>query len=105
MKTIIITALLSIVVFVRPELAPKGGDAQVDDGTRVATNAVAFSTAPRILDEGETASMRGGGIGECYSYYDANYDEHGICCLSLWLFRLCVDVNVSEVERFISSIF
>jgi hypothetical protein len=105
MKTIIITTLLSVGVFLRPELAPKGSDAQVDDGTKVATSAVAPSTAPRILEEGETSSMRGGGIGECYSYYDANFDEHGICCLSLWLFSLCVDVNVSEIGRFISSVF
>ena len=105
MKTFIIATILSVGVLLRPQMAPGGNNAEITYATTVTSPSGIHGAAPRLLERGEAASIQGGGIAECYSYYDANYDEHGICCLNLWLFRLCVDVNVSDVGRFISSLF
>lgn len=105
MKTFIIATILSVGVLLRPQMAPTGNNVEISYTTTVTSVASVHGAAPRLLERGETASIQGGGVVECYSYYDANYDEHGTCCLNLWFFRLCFDVNVSEVGRLISSLF
>jgi hypothetical protein len=105
MKTIIIATLLSVGVLLRPEMAPTGSDIKINDVAAIATPAGSYYAVPRILERSESESIQGGGFMFCYKWYDENLDEHGVCCLNFWIFRLCFDVNVSEAERLISSVF
>jgi hypothetical protein len=104
MKTLIIAAILSVGILLRPQVAPMENSGEVNPK---ATNSVVVSNQKiiaSVLEKSEMQSLRGAGILECYSWVDLQGDKHGMCCVNLWLFRLCGDVNVSEVERLISSI-
>jgi hypothetical protein len=104
MKTFIIATVLSVGILLRPQVAPMENAGQVN---LKATSSLITSDqkiGSTILEKGEMQSLHGAGILECYSWVDLEGDKHGMCCVNFWLFRLCGDVNVSEVQRLISSI-
>lgn len=104
MKTLIIATILSAGVFLRPSLAPVENSGQ--DDQKMTTTSVANATCATLqtLSTQEMQSVRGSGILECYNWRDQNNDLHGMCCVNLWLFRICLDVNVSDIERFINNL-
>ena len=105
MKTFIIATILSVGVLLRPEMAPNINCLDVKYAATTTVSIGVQTVVPRVMERAETMSIHGGGIAECVEYYDGNNDEHQLCCLNLWFFKLCFDVNLSEVKRFISSLF
>jgi hypothetical protein len=105
MKTFIIATMLTAGVLLQPQAAPMEHNGQPSATTTVATTVGENQTNARTIETTELASIRGGEAAACYTWYDENLDKHGMCCLNLWLFKVCLDVNESEIDRFLSSIF
>jgi hypothetical protein len=104
MKTLIIATILSVGVLLRPQTAPV--EINRDDNQTVTMTGVVHATSATLqtLSTQEMLSARGAGLLECYGWRDQNNDSHAMCCVNLWLFRICFDVNVSDIERAINSL-
>jgi hypothetical protein len=101
MKTFIIATILSVGVLLRPEVAPAIGDMQIHN--QMASMGAAIQTQPtaNVLDEAEMKGAQGGGIFACHQELDASGDIYVSCCVDLWLFRVCFEVNWSAFQRMI----
>jgi hypothetical protein len=104
MKTLIIATILSAGVLLRPPMAPMETNCQGNQKAIAAKLASTTSGALQTLSTQEMQSTRGAGILECYNWTDQNKDSHAMCCVNLWLFKICLDVNVSDIERVINSV-
>jgi hypothetical protein len=104
MKTFIIATMLTAGVLLQPQTATVGRCGQIDNKATISANNTLYNTASTVLEKAEMQSLQGAGILDCYGWVDENGDRHGMCCVNLWLFRLCGDVNVSAVDRLLSSL-
>jgi hypothetical protein len=104
MKTLIIATILFVGMLLRPQTVPVGSNGE-DISVVTSSGVVSANNATiEALRVDEMESARGAGIFECAGWVDQNGDKHGMCCLNLWLFRLCAEVNISDIERLVSSL-
>ena len=104
MKTFIIATILSVGVLLRPETATNVNGATIYS-KEISTEIVEqFHPNEQPLTTDEMQSLKGAGIIECASYLDVDGDYHEMCCLNLWLFKICGDINLSAAERLIRSL-
>ena len=95
MKTIIIATILSVGVLLRPEIAPSGNKAQIDNAA--VTVATQSHAALQPLDKTDLNAVIGGGI-SCFGEIDDNGTSvYYTCCGSIWFIRICVSVYLGEV--------
>ena len=101
MKHLFFAATL-LAIAVQPAASP------LDQPTVGATEqiaAVGASPSSEQLSIQEMTSAVGGeNLTGCWQYADLGGDDHAICCLDLWLFSICVDVNLSAVGRAVSDL-
>jgi hypothetical protein len=105
MKTFIIATILSVGVLLRPGMVPAAHDTRFSDNEATAVGLKEFHTSANILLAGDLEELRGAGIIDCYEYFDGDFDLHQMCCLNLWLFKICGDINISAVQRLVGSLF
>jgi hypothetical protein len=95
MKTFIIATILSVGVLLRPEMAPTGNKAQLDNA--VVTVAMQSQTTQHPLDRTDMNAVVGGKV-SCSGEIDANGTSvFYTCCASLWIIRVCVSVYLGEI--------
>lgn len=104
MKTFIIATILSAGVLLRPALAPSGNKVLTDENTTSSFLSVTGNANANPLLKTEMETLQGGGIVECAGYIDTDGDRHEMCCLNLWIFRVCGDLNMSACQRLVSSL-
>jgi hypothetical protein len=99
MKTTIITTLLAVGMLLRPQPVPVANNGVIPD------NPVAISAtqqaASQVLTTAEMNTAVGSGVTGCFQQIDVNGDVYDTCCIDLWIFVVCVSVNVSAIERLI----
>jgi hypothetical protein len=99
MKTFMIATILSVGVLLRPDVAPPSGKMQ--DHNQIA----AIGTTTQTQQTGNSLSVvemrgaQGSGLFQCTTVLDASGDVYQSCCLNLWLFRICAEVNWSAITR------
>jgi len=97
MKTFIIATILSVGVLLRPEMAPTVNDMQCHkEITAVGAEYLAQPTAT-TLSHMDMERAQGSGVFECHQELSASGYIYVSCCLDLWFFRLCFEVNWSAV--------
>jgi hypothetical protein len=99
MKAFMIIALLAAAILLRPQMTSTTDIVAANDGTTLA------HAQTRHLTPEEMGSTIGAGIVECGDYYDLDGDYHVTCCVNVWIFKICGDVNFGPAQRFINSIF
>jgi hypothetical protein len=99
MKTFIIATILSVGVLLRPQMAPASSDKQIHDQITTIGTTNRSQPAERALNDLEMKGAHGAGLAQCSHVLDASGDIYVSCCINLWLFRLCAEVNWSAVER------
>ncbi len=103
MKTAIVVVFLALTLLLGPQPIVTG-DIPASANDQVALNVAAQSqSTTQPLNQAEMGAAVGGGLLGCASGKDASGDTHEICCFSLWIFSVCIDVNISAVERIIDS--
>ena len=95
MKSLIIIALLAVGVL----LQPPAGQASNTMNVKPATAMVQEQAAGKILSTSQMIQAQGAGVLECHEEVSADGDTYFSCCVNLWLFRLCFEVNWSAIER------
>lgn len=102
MKTTIITTLLAVGMLLRPQPMPTTDNGAIPD------NPVAISltqqATPQVLKAAEMNSAVGSGPSGCFDQKDENGDQYTTCCADLWIFVVCVSVNWSAIDRFLTSL-
>jgi hypothetical protein len=99
MKTTIITTLLAVGMLLRPQPMPNTNNSVIPDNP-MAIGATQQAT-PQVLKTVEMNSAIGGGLSGCFQQIAEDGDRYATCCVDLWLFSICISVNVSAVERLI----
>jgi hypothetical protein len=99
MKTFIITTLLVVGVSLRPQMAPTADDMRIHIQATSIGASNQLQAAVRVLNNPEMEVARGGSLFDCDQFERSNGDTYISCCVNLWLFRLCVEVNWSELQR------
>jgi hypothetical protein len=105
MKTYIITAILVFGALLRPQSAPTTDQGVASDRSIAVVSVDQTQTTPRALNASEMNTVVGGNLSGCYQYKGADGDTYGICCIDLWIFAVCASVNLSAVDRLVSSVF
>ena len=100
MKHLIITAIVSL------GLVAQSGTVSIEQQTHNGQAVAVVGSSPgdgsQQLSAQETRNAIGGeNLTGCWAYMDAEGDIRGICCLDLWIIRICVDVNLSELKEFL----
>lgn len=102
MKHLIITAIVSL------GLVAQSGMVSIDQQMNTGQPMVAIGPSPsgsqQLSGQEMSAAVGGENLTGCWGYIDALGDKHGICCVDLWLFKICVDVNASELERLLQAL-
>jgi hypothetical protein len=103
MKTTIITMILAVGILLRPQ--PKS----TPDQALIADNATVAGTmqhsGPQLLKTSEmNAAVGGDQLTGCYLTKAENGDTYATCCLDLWIFSVCLGVNWSALDRFVSTL-
>jgi hypothetical protein len=99
MKASIIIVMLIIGAILRPQTAPSSNGLSNEAGPVVAVAAHDVHSTAGILTAVEMTQTVGGEATGCFLTTDKNGDSIGMCCLNLWLFELCVGVNLSAIDR------
>jgi hypothetical protein len=99
MKTFIIATLLVVGVSLRPQMAPTADNMRIHSQATSIGASNQIQAAVRVLNNPEMETARGGSLFECNQIQYANGDIYVSCCVNLWLIRLCVEVNWSEIQR------
>ena len=101
MKTTFITTLLAVGMLLRPQPMPATDNGVIPD------NPVAISVTqqvtPQVLESAEMNLAVGSGHSGCFDQTDENGDVYTTCCADLWIFVVCVSVNWSAIDRFLTS--
>jgi|GEM_PF-1285105 hypothetical protein len=104
MKHLIIAAIVLISVGVQPTSAPTLEPQSMQNEQILKVSPI--DEANQALSAPEMATIVGGdNLTGCWDYVDATGDLHIICCLDLWIFSICVDTNVGQIERWIGELF
>jgi hypothetical protein len=91
MKTLIIATIITVGVFLRPQMAPVG------TGEQQSGVAMVVSSENRSLNETEMKNTVGGGI-SCSGEIDKNGTSvYYTCCIGVWIFRVCASVYLGEI--------
>ena len=101
MKHVMITAILSLGIVAQSSLVSVDQIKPLDTGRAIETLALTSQAGPQQLTVKEAEVAVGGEATGCWTYLDEKGDTHGICCANLWIFSICVAVNVSAIERII----
>ena len=102
MKTFIIATILSAGVLLRPEMAPTGNYVQDQYTIAVAETTHQAQPFAKALTDAQMMGAEGGGaLVECHQVKGTNGDTYANCCIDVWFFRLCFEVNLSAIERLI----
>jgi hypothetical protein len=99
MKTFIIAVILTVGIFVQPQIAPPGDRGQVTANAQAAASINVDRVDSRVLASAEMQALQGAGVLECHEELSSSGDWYVSCCADLWLFRLCVEVNWSAIQR------
>ena len=103
MKTTIITTLLAVGMLLRPQLIPTTNNGAIPDNPTAIS--VAQQATPQVLKTAEMNSAVGGGLSGCFDHRDADGDKYTTCCVSLWIFTVCLSINWSAIDRALDSVF
>ena len=103
MKHLIITAIVSLGLVAQSGIVSV--DQQANTGQAIAAVGSGAGGGSQQLSAQETRSAIGGeNLTGCWGYLDLLGDMHEICCLDVWIFKICIDLNVSAAERLIKSL-
>lgn len=98
MKTSIITALFVVGLLLQLAILPTIGNSSAATTTSQHRATLQTPTAA------EMNAAVGAGLTGCFQVKAANGDVYETCCVDLWLFAICASVNITAIERLVSSV-
>ncbi|MCX6145353.1 MAG: hypothetical protein NTZ35_19275 [Ignavibacteriales bacterium] len=99
MKTFIVATLIVVGISLRPQTLPTLSDKQAHGQITTIGATNQYQAVARVLDDLEMKAAHGSGLFQCTTVLDASGDIYQSCCVNLWLFRLCAEVNWSAIQR------
>ena len=99
MKTSLLTALVVIGVLLQAAVVP------TVNNVLTGTAANQHQTTMQTAGAAQMNNAVGAGLNGCWQYKGADGSTYGMCCVDLWLFAVCVTVNMTAVGNLVNSIF
>ena len=98
MKTSIITTLLVVGVLLQLAVPLTIGSSSA------ATTASQHQASLQAAAPADMNTPVGAGLAACFQQKAENGDVYETCCIDLWVFAVCASVNITAVERILSTL-
>ena len=96
MKTIIIATILSVGIFLRPQMAPTVDNLQPALKSVDRASVAAPQESPRRLADRKMNEVIGNGIFDC-EWLIEDGRVYGRCCVGFWIFKICGYIDVGPL--------